>query len=369
MSTKRRSEAIWIESKGYWQVKVQKDGVRKGFTSSLKGRKGKHEAENKADEWLEKGTEDMRLDAAWQLYLDNLKQGTGTGNYINNEKYGRLYILPALKMKRLSTISRMDWQRCINDMVNRDKPLSERTCKNVIASINAFIAYCDGERWEIEPIKKKLTVPNAAKPQKEKQILQPPDLKVLFSDDLMPFRGKLAPAFYINAWRFYVVTGLRRGELAGLRNEDVGEILSVKRNINSYKEETHGKNDNARRQMKLSGIAASIIEEQRAMLDRLGIRSEWVFPDRYGERSDPALIYKHWVKYRDHHGIGCTIHELRHTFISINKIDMPLELLKTLVGHSVSMDTIKVYGHEVDGEKERAAQYVDDVFGKVLGDR
>lgn len=44
MATKRTAEAFWIESKSYWQVKVQRNGVRKAFTSSIKGRKGKHAA-------------------------------------------------------------------------------------------------------------------------------------------------------------------------------------------------------------------------------------------------------------------------------------------------------------------------------------
>ena len=369
MATARRSEAIWIEAKNYWEVKVQRDGTRKSFRSSQKGRKGKHEAEYKADKWLATGTIQMRFSEAWNAYLESLKAGTGTGNYNNNEQYGRLHLMPHLKNKKLGSITRMDWQRCINEMKNKDgDPLSERTCKNVISSINAFISYCDGERWEVEPIKKKLTVPSSAEPTKEKKILQPPDLKVLFSDDSMPFRGQLKPAFYIHAWRFYVVTGLRRGELVGLRNEDVGTVLSVKRNVNKLLEETHGKNENARRQMKIGAIAATILEDQRKMLEDMGIYSDWVFPDKDGSRSDPNKIYKHWVRYGEHHGIKCTIHELRHTFISINKIDMPIELLKTLVGHSVSMDTVKIYGHEVDGEQERAAKYVDDIFGKLLGE-
>lgn len=54
MPTKRRSEAIWIESKAYWQIKVQKDDVRKAFTSAVKGRKGKHEAEPKQINGLKK---------------------------------------------------------------------------------------------------------------------------------------------------------------------------------------------------------------------------------------------------------------------------------------------------------------------------
>lgn len=185
--------------------------------------------------------------------------------------------------------------------------------------------------------------------------------------DTVTHRGKQKSAFYIYAWRFYGATVLRRGELCGLKNEDVQGVLSVRRSINSLGEETLGKNDNARRTMRLTGIASEILTEQKIMLDRLGIHSEWAFPDEHGERSDPNHVYKMWAKYRKDHNIECTIHEMRHTFISINKIDMPLELLKGIVGHSVSMDTIGVYGHELDGEKELAAQYVDSAFSRILG--
>lgn len=366
MAIKRRSEAIWIESKAYWQVKVQKDGVRKAFTSALKGRKGKHEAEAKADEWLEKGTVDMRFPAAWELFLEYTKANTGTGNYKNHEKWGRLYLQPELSSKKLSTISYMDWQRCINDMVSQ-KELSARTCKNVIGTITAFISYCDGENWGVKPLKKKLIIPNAATPVREKRIMQPDAIKVLFNNDTVHYYGKPIKAFYIYAWRFLVATGLRRGELCGLRNEDVQGFLSVKRSINSLNEETRGKNDNARRTMRLTSIASEILAEQKIMLERNGIESPWVFPDEDGDRSDPNHVYKMWSRYSKEHNINCTLHEMRHTFISINRIDMPIELLKGIVGHSVSMDTIGVYGHEIDGEKELAAQYIDSAFSRILG--
>lgn len=366
MAGERRAEAIWIEAKGYWQVKVQKNGTRKGFTDSTPGRKGKHAAERKADKWLATGTEQMRFDAAWEAFLASLKKGTGTGNYNNNDQYGRLHLLPRLKYKRLSSITRMDWQGCINELAV-DKERSERTCKNVISCISAFISFCEGEQWEISPIKKKLTIPNCAKPEKEKIILQPDALNVLFSDDSFPFRNKVTHAWYINAWRFYVVTGLRRGELVGLKKEDVDSTLSIKRSVNKYLEETHGKNDNARRVMKLSEIATEIIKEQKAMLDRHGIDSPWVFPDKHGERSDPNLIYKQWIRYLEYHGFDrCTIQGMRRTFVSINKVSTPIELIKMLVGHSVSMDTIGVYGREVNGEQELAAKCVDNSFSKIL---
>lgn len=52
--------------------------------------------------------------------------------------------------------------------------------------------------------------------------------------------------------------------------------------------------------------------------------------------------------------------------ISMHKDDMPLELLKSIVGHSASMDTFGIYGRTVDGEAERTAALLDGTFRKVL---
>ena len=45
---------------------------------------------------------------------------------------------------------------------------------------------------------------------------------------------------------------------------------------------------------------------------------------------------------------------------------MPETLLKDIIGHSASMDTDGVYGHEIDGEKQRAADILDNIFDRIL---
>ena len=52
----RKNEAVWLEKYGRWQIKVQVEGERRTFTSKVPGRKGKIEAEKKADAWLATGT-------------------------------------------------------------------------------------------------------------------------------------------------------------------------------------------------------------------------------------------------------------------------------------------------------------------------
>ncbi|MGN0184267.1 MAG: hypothetical protein ACI4AL_04055 [Aristaeellaceae bacterium] len=81
---------------------------------------------------------------------------------------------------------------------------------------------------------------------------------------------------------------------------------------------------------------------------------------------NPNYIYDQWAIWRKQHGIKSSLHELRHTFISLNKADLPLELMKSVVGHSSSMDTFGVYGHEIEGERHRAAQIIDGVFQSVF---
>lgn len=366
MPTKRRSEAIWIEAKSYWQIKVQKDGERKAFTSSIKGRKGKHAAEAKADEWLEKGTRDMRFPAAWEMFLADQKERTGTSNYANLEQYGRIYLLPNVGSRKLSAITPIIWQSCVD--VAAKKGLSRRSCINIRAAISAFVKYGLRARWEIQRLKiGDIIVPNSAQPQKEKRVLQPSTIRMLFADPCIARYGGKTLAHYAYAWEFLIVTGLRRGELCGLRNEDInGKLLTIRRSVNAQLEVTTGKNDNARRTVELTNIAQNVLQNQKQMLKDLGITSQWVFPDKYGERANPKHVYDQWCSWAKQHEIALSLHEMRHTFVSINKVDLPTELLKSVIGHSASMDTFGVYGHEIEGERHRAAQIIDDVFADIL---
>ena len=138
MSTKRTAEAAWIEAESRWKVNVQKNGRRRSFYSSIKGRKGKHEAEAKADTWLESGTEDMRFPEAWAQYLDHCRSVSESA-YQKAEQYGRLYITPNIGARKLSAVTPLLWQSCID--AGAKKKLSRRSCVNIRAAITAFVRY------------------------------------------------------------------------------------------------------------------------------------------------------------------------------------------------------------------------------------
>lgn len=367
MAKTRRAEAVWIEARSRWQINVQRDGKRKTFTSTLPGRKGKHDAEAKADDWLDAGQpDDIRFDVAWDLFLTHKQRTTGTMNSRSIESIGKTWLLGSdIAAKRLSRIRTADIQEIITTA--GEKGLSKRTCKNILDKLKAFFRFAAVQKWDYNLDLNAVTLPTKAK-DAERTILQPDQLRTLFSEDTVTIHKREQPCFYIHAFRFLVVTGYRRGELCGFQASDYDKpVLTVSRAVNDLGEITPGKNKNARRANVLPLRAQKILEDQAAMLQHMGIKSKWLFPSPDGAMLQPKAIYDHWIHvYAKQHGIRVTLHELRHTFVSIAKLEMPEVLLKDVVGHSSGMDTHGIYGHEIDGDKQRAADIIDSIFDRLL---
>ena len=351
----RKNEAIWIEKNNRWQIKVQKDGERCAFYSNVYGKKGKIEAEQKADKWLKCQTknENIRLNKLWDSFLqENLTQGYEAA-YIKHKQHGDTWILPNLKHKKVIDITIQNWQDCINAAYKAGR--SKKTCKNIRGSITTFYKYAKKCRVSLER-PEDLIIPKDA-PVKKKNILQPSDIKTLFSVDHIQRHNRQEKCFEIHAWRFLLVTGLRRAELCSLRQEDIENgILHIRGT----------KTEAADRYIALSRWITSILNDQNANLKENSIISPYLFPALDGQQMSPDHLGKTWRAYKTQHGIKSTLHELRHTLISVSKADMPEELLKLVVGHTANTDTFGIYGHAVEGDLERAANIFDSIFDKLL---
>lgn len=367
MSKHRRSEAIWVDARNRWQINVQRDGKRKTFTSSTPGRKGKHEAEAKADDWLEAGQpDDIRFDAAWAQYLEHVKATTGTSSYVCTESVGRIWLLPALGGKKLSRITLSDVQSIINTASAKGRAYD--TCRDIKRRLLRMLNYCvDNKMIGSSAFVRKVTIPATA-PKGKKEAVQPDQIRIVFSCDTEFYRKRRRFCFYIYAFRFFILSGVRSGELCGFRREDFdGRTLTIRHTINSYHEIRDGKNDNALRVIPLTSYALKVLQDQLAMLDRLGIHSPWIFPDDAGKQMHPHKMYQRWKFYATQHGIDVSVHELRHTFISMTQRRMPMPLLKRIVGHSASMDTGGVYGHEMDDDLQIALDSMESILDTYIG--
>lgn len=364
---KRTNTAVWLDKYNRWQIKVQKNGIRKTFYSSLPGRNGQRECNAKADAWLDDGITQFKCKVIQmsEKYMEQLKLTTSKSHWKQYQYYFDKWVIPSIGNVRMEDLTQNHLQSVINKAYS--KGLAKKTLCNIRSCIMSFLKYCRADKATalfVEDLK----VPKGAV-TKEKVILQPIDLKILFLEDCTVDRGKIVKEIYINAFRFEVSTGLRPGEIAGLKRSDIkGRTVSLKRSINTLGEETKGKNENAQRTFYLTDFSLAILSEQYTMLKELGIESEYVFPDQYGEPIKQTNYYKHWIRYRKNAGIRTDVspYELRHTFVSVVK-SIPEGYLKQLVGHSKSMDTYGIYSHNVDGDLQNASILVNQIFTRLLG--
>lgn len=352
----RTNTAVWLEKQQRWQIKVQKNGVRKTFTSAKPGRTGQREANRKADAWLDDGVQNTRLmvETVYPQWITNLELTTGQSNCAPVWSRWRNQVQPVIGRKRIEDLTDQNLQTVVDKAYAAG--LSKKSLMNVCADLRAFCKWMRLSKMStLRP--EELHVPKGAR-SKEKEILQPDALRVLFSVSTTLYRGTWVNDPYINAYRFSAVTGLRPGELIGLRWKDVrGDTICIRRAVNVHGEITQGKNQNAVRAFALTKTAAAILNAQRA----LQLSGESVF----GINSEST--YRHcWKRY-------CTANEiayippynLRHTFVSLAKT-LPEGSVKALVGHSKQMDTFGVYAHLIQGEDVQTAAMLDVVLDKVL---
>lgn len=355
------ASVIWIEQEKRWSMRVSINGHIRRFTSKKPGNAGKREVLRKYREFLDGRSETPTIVSdAWNQFLDQVIIRNGkTDAWINLDKYGRNYILPRIGKAIIQNINVLDLQDIINNArpVAKNKDvLSRKTLNNLRSSIMQFVRFCVTAGY-MEPLRGELYIPKNA-PKNEKVILQPDDIRRLFS-------GDSAADWYINIFRFGCVTGLRTGEILGIKISDIENgILTINRSINIRNEITPGKTGNARRKIYLNKVARKIIDEN--VQRNKPLKTEWIFCSRSGGPLSQSTLRNNWLRIASDRNLPGTIYSLRHTFISLMKNSMPDSMLKHYVGHGAKMPTVEIYGHLVDGELQRAGKIIDVNFKRLV---
>lgn len=374
----RTNTAVWLEKQSRWQIKVQKDGVRKTFTSSKPGRTGQREANRKADAWLDEGitSTTKRCSEVWAEFMISVKATAGSSYIDQVEKFGRNYILPVIGPRRIGDLNVGMLQDALNraykeGSMNPDSKrksrgnLSRKTLQGIRSVEVAFVKWCRQHKYTaLRPEDEGLAVPKGAR-NKGKKILQPDALRILLSTDTRIIRGKVEFDENIHAYRLAVMTGLRPGELLGLRVGDVeGNRLHLHRAINRQNEETTGKNENAIRTVVLHPLAVTELKAQ--LQQRTMENGPFRDDDPVFSLENQQSLYNYWRFYQRSNGIDppISLYELRHTFVSVIEDAVSPAELRRIVGHSRSMDTYGWYSHAVAGRADAAAAAVSGVLAE-----
>ena len=173
-----------------------------------------------------------------------------------------------------------------------------------------------------------------------------------------------------------LTTGLRRGELCGLRWEDFDEVngtLKICRTV--YREDGGGltagdtKTSAGTRKIVLPSSTAVLLSKRKA-----SALTEWIFPSPLNpeQPANPNTAYSHLKLLLKRAGLpSIRFHDLRHTFAShalASGVDV--KTLSGILGHTRAAFTLDTYTHTTGDMQRRASEvvgdFLTDIFGKEL---
>jgi integrase len=190
------------------------------------------------------------------------------------------------------------------------------------------------------------------------------------------------PIKYRAAISFDLLSGLRRGELLGLRWSDVdftNETVTIVQTSSYAKGQgiytDTPKNKTSARPLKLSRSAFLILQEvqewqeqQQALCgDRWKNEDGRVFTNDEGSPMHPDSLSKWFHEFTKRSGFpGVHVHSLRHTYASLMIADgTPLVVVSRRLGHAQVSTTANIYAHVIASADEKAAQ-VAEKFSDIV---
>jgi len=176
---------------------------------------------------------------------------------------------------------------------------------------------------------------------------------------LLAARGERFEALYVLA----VSTGMRKGELLGLRWEDAdleGETLRVRRTV---RKGVAGppKSATSVRSIRLTRLATEALRGRREGGDRSG----WVFPTRNGTPvSDHNLTNRSWWPLLERAGLPrIPFHNLRHTCATLLlQKNVNPKIASEMLGHASISITLDTYSHVLPNMQEGVVRAMGDVL-------
>ncbi|WP_327313340.1 tyrosine-type recombinase/integrase [Streptomyces sp. NBC_01235] len=292
-------------------------------------------------------------DKSWRLgdYLDYwleavVKPNRRPATYAQCETIVRLYLKPGLGGRTLNTLSVSLIQGYLNQLLADGHSVSKI---HVIRKILSA-ALTRAEREE-------LTTRNPARlvelPAEERK-----EVKPWTSAEAIEFLNAIRSHRLYPAFLLLLLYGLRKGEVLGLRRQDIdfdSSTIHLRQQLQRIgRQILQGplKTAKSRRDLPLLEPVADALAKLREQ--RSGADSELVFTTTEGRPIDPGNFLRDFQRLCRQHGVRViTVHQIRHTVATLLKsfgvADRDIQLI---LGHSRIVTTQEIYQHD-DADSRR----------------
>ena len=254
----------------------------------------------------------------------------------------------------------------------RGRPLALRTiqyCHGVMHK-----ALNDAVRLEILP---RNVAMNATLPRVDLRGDGVKEIKAWAAEELRRFLDHTKGTKHHPLWMVAAATGVRRGELLGLRWDDVdlaNRSLTVRRALSVIKGNAQLKQPKTSRcrTLRLDEVTTQVLEQRRHAQERHRVEaSEWcnewhlVFTGDLGRHLEPVRItHAFRVAVRDAPVPRIRLHDLRHTHATLLlQAGVPVKVVSERLGHAQISLTLDIYAHVLPAmDADAADRFAAAVF-------
>ena len=314
----------------------------------------------------------MTLDEWMLIWVDEYVEPTlrpnTVGGYCNMIRH---HIRPALGNKPLRSITRTDVQRFYNALKKKkcmghhsDKTLADSTVRGIHMLLHEIMEAAVAEHL----IPKNPTAGTSIPP------CSYPPMKILNEEQLGIFTEAVRKdPLWCDFFFTEITTGLRRGEICGLKWSDLDETggrLRVRRSVHASSkygvEIGETKTETGMRGILLPPGTLHLLKKRKEKITG----TEWIFPDfLHPERPvSPGAAYRQLKEILKEAELpDIRFHDLRHTFAThalAGGVDA--KTLSGILGHTNASFTLDTYTHVTGDMQKNAAAVVGDFLAEIM---
>lgn len=306
-------------------------------------------------------------DGPLREHLERWFAETGSARYRpttfrTNLSQARIHILPVLGDRQLSSIVPSDVQRLVDGMTR--KGYAAQTTKNVAHILSVVMRSAAADRLITDNPCRYVRLPRR----------EAPVLPSMSTDEMLAFLEASRGTELWPAWALAFATGMRLGELCGLRWSDWdreahtisvdGQWYRLRSGRTTRYVRQPGKTANSRRVLHLPSLGTEALTVQLAQATSAKV----IFARPSGHPFNPQWLSNRWRATLKAMGLPhVRFHSIRHaaavTMLDASGGDV-VAVSKTL-GHSTLAITVDTYSREADSARKRGAEYMDRATQKA----
>ena len=298
----------------------------------------------------------------------HVKHNTSPRTYETYRYLASVHIAPRIGNIQIVELAPYHLQRMYSNLLDSEQKNGKKLSSTTVHHIHR-ICY-SALKWGVQMRMLQENVAESVKtPKRNKQ-----EMKTWTKDEVATFlnvakEDRLYPLFYVA-----IGTGLRRGELLGLKWEDVdfeNGVLSIRRTVQRttegliVKEQT--KTDSSRRTVNISPATVEVLrthkKRQTQELLRIGRRTSFVFANSVGNVLEPRKVNEVFERLTKKAGLPrIRFHDLRHTHATLLlQQGIHPKIVSERLGHSNVSMTLDLYSHVIPSMQREAAETFDRI--------